>query len=137
MAGSLSNYLANKDLDHLFGGGDFTRPATVYLAIYTATPNDAGGGTPVSAADYARLAITNNPTNFPAASGRHKTNGVDLVYPEATNAWGQIVAWALFDAVTAGNILAWGACTQQQNITVGSAAKFKAGDLDIDVVAGS
>jgi hypothetical protein len=137
MAGSLSTDLANKILNHMLGGGDWARPGTVYLALYTATPNDAGGGTPVSAADYARLSIVNNATNFPGAASRAKDNGVDFVFPEATNAWGTIVAWALFDALTSGNFLTWGPCTQQQNITVGSAAKVKAHDLDFAVAPGS
>jgi hypothetical protein len=131
MAGSKSNYLENKVLDHVLGGPDYTRPATVYLALFTVAPGDAGGGTEVSAGDYARLAITNNATNFPAAASGAKSNGVDFVYPEATNVWGLVIAWTLFDAVTAGNALYWGDFTQTQTIGVGSAAKVKAGDLDI------
>jgi hypothetical protein len=130
MAGSKSNYLELEILDHILGGADWARPTTVYLALYTAAPTDAGGGTPVAAGDYARLSITNNATNFPAASAGAKSNGTDLLFPEATNAWGLVVAWALFDAVTAGNMLYWGDFTQTQTIGVGAAAKVKAGDLD-------
>jgi hypothetical protein len=131
MAGSKSDYLENKILDHILGGPDFTRPATVYLALYTTGQNDAGAGTEVSAGGYARLSITNNATNFPAAASGAKSNGVDFVFPEATNAWGLVVAWALLDAATAGNMLYWGDFTQTQTIGVGSAAKVKAGDLDV------
>ena len=35
MAGSKSNYLELKVLDHVLGGGDYTRPAKVYVALYT------------------------------------------------------------------------------------------------------
>jgi hypothetical protein len=42
-----------------------------------------------------------------------------------------VIAWTLFDAATAGNALYWGDFTQTQTIGVGSAAKVKAGDLDI------
>jgi hypothetical protein len=130
MAGSKSNYLENEILDHLLGGGDFARPGTVYLALYTTAPSDAGGGVEVAAADYARLSITNNATNFPAASGGAKSNGTDFVFPEATNAWGLVIAWALFDAATSGNMLYWGDFSLTQTIGVGAAAKVKAGDLD-------
>ena len=130
MAGSKSNYLENEILDHVLGGADWPRPSTVYLAMYTTAPSDSGGGVEVSAGGYARLSITNNATNFPAAASGAKSNGTDFVFPEATNAWGLVIAWALFDAVTAGNMLYWGDFTQTQTIGVGSAAKVKAGDLD-------
>jgi hypothetical protein len=130
MAGSKSNALENSVLNHVLGGPDYARPATVFLALYTTAPSDSGGGVEVSAADYARLSITNNATNFPAASGGAKSNGVDLVFAEATNAWGLVIAWALFDAVSSGNMLYWGDFTQTQTIGVGAAAKVKAGDLD-------
>lgn len=130
MAGSKSNYLESEILDHILGGADWARPGTVYLALYTTAPSDAGGGVEVSAGNYVRLSITNNATNFPAAVSGAKSNGVDLVFPEATNAWGLIIAWALFDAQTTGNMLYWGDFTQTQTIGVGSAAKVKAGDLD-------
>jgi hypothetical protein len=129
MAGSKSNSLESEILDHILGGADWPRPATVFLALYTTAPSDSGGGVEVSGGSYARLSITNNATNFPAASGGAKSNGIDFVFPEATVAWGLVIAWALFDAVTAGNMLYWGDFTQTQTIGVGAAAKVKAGDL--------
>jgi len=48
MAGSKSNYLEDELLDHVLGGADWARPATVYIALYTVTPGDAGGGTEVT-----------------------------------------------------------------------------------------
>ena len=102
MAGSKSDYLENEILDHVLGGGDFTRPATVYLALFTVTPTDAGGGTEVTGGAYARVAVTNNATNFPAASGGSKSIGAQFDFPEATANWGTVVALGIFDASTAG-----------------------------------
>ena len=45
---SFSNYLETEILDHVFGGAAYTAPSTLYVALYTATPNDAGGGTELS-----------------------------------------------------------------------------------------
>lgn len=102
-----STYLANKVLDHVLGGGDYTRPATVYLALFTVAPSDSGGGTEVSGNAYARKAVTNDSTNFPAASAGSKTLATDVVWPAPTGSWGTVVAVALFDASTAGNLLYW------------------------------
>lgn len=68
MAGSFSNFLEGSLLDHVFGSVDYTPPVTFYVALFTVTPSDSGGGTEVSGGSYARVAMTNNPTNFPNAS---------------------------------------------------------------------
>lgn len=107
-SGSLSDYAENKVLDHIFGGGDFTRPATLHLALFTTVPNDAGsGGVEVSAAGYARVAVTNNSTNFPAASGGIKSNGTAINFATATTSWGNVKAVGVYDASSGGNLIAW------------------------------
>jgi len=131
MAGSKSDYLENKLLDHVLGGADYTRPATVYVALYTVAPTDAGGGTEVSGGAYARVAVTNNATNFPAASGGAKSNGTEIIFPEATASWGTVVALAILDAAAAGNFLYWADLTTSKAIASGDTAKFAVGDLDI------
>ena len=131
MAGSKSDFLENEILDHVLGNAAYTAPATVYIALYTVAPTDTGGGTEVAAADYARLAITNNATNFPAASGGAKSNGTAFTYPEATNNWGTLVAFGIFDAVTVGNLLYWADLTASIIINSGDTARFPIGDLDV------
>jgi len=129
--GSKSDYLENKLLDHVLGGADYSRPATVYIALYTVTPTDAGGGTEVSGGSYARVAVTNNATNWPAASGGAKANGTEITFAEATASWGTVVAFAILDALTAGNLLYWGALAVSKSIDTGDTAKFAVGDIDI------
>ena len=68
MAG-FTDTLENKILDHVLGGGDYTREATVYITLVTANGTDSAAGTEVSGNAYARVAVTNNATNFRAASG--------------------------------------------------------------------
>jgi len=74
--GSVSLYLAKKLLDHVFGGGDFIRPATVYACLLTVRPTMADTGSTITEADYTgyeRKAIINNSTNFPAATDLSQT----------------------------------------------------------------
>ena len=131
MAGSKSDFLENTLLDEVLGATDYTPPGTVYLALFTAAPDDTGGGTEVSGGGYARVAVTNNSTNWPAASGGSKSNGVDMTFPQATADWGTVVAFAIFDASTAGNMLYWGDLTTSKTINNGDTAKFAAGDITI------
>ncbi|MGA9995632.1 MAG: hypothetical protein WBP93_09470 [Pyrinomonadaceae bacterium] len=124
-----SRYLENALLDHVLGGGDYARPATVYVALFTAAPTDTGGGTEVSGGSYARAAITNNATNFPAASGGVKSNAVAVNFASASASWGSIVAVAIFDALTGGNLLFWATLTTPRTVSTGDAPSFSIGAL--------
>lgn len=129
--GSKSDYLENKVLDGVLGGPAFSLPATVYAALYTVTPSDAGGGTEVTGGSYARVAVTNNVTNWPAAAAGAKANGTEIAFPAATANWGTVVAWGILDAAAAGNLLYWGALTVSKAVNSGDTASFAVGDIDI------
>lgn len=131
MAGSCSDFLENKLNDHVLGGPAYTAPATVYLALYTVAPTDAGGGTAVTGGGYARLAVTNNATNWGPSAAGLKSNLVQLGWPAATANWGTIVAMAIFDAPTAGNMLYYDPAISPITINSGQVARFEAGDIDI------
>ena len=77
--------------DSQFGAGAVTiatvtyAPATWYFGLSTTTPNDDGTGfTEPSGGGYARVAKTNDATNFPGAqviSGEcRKTNGTKITW---------------------------------------------------------
>jgi len=98
----LSNYLAQKLLDHAFRNTPYTPPATVYAALFTAKPTASGGGTEVSGGGYARKAIT-----FGASSNKTISNSAAVIWDTATSDWGECVAWATFDAAVGGNMLSY------------------------------
>lgn len=128
MAGSKSNYLENAILDHVLGGGDYTRPATVYVALFTdtntQTQRDAGTVTEVSGSAYARVSVTNNSTNWPAASSGSKSNGTAITFPTPTGSWGTVTAFGVYDASTAGNLLYHGDLTASQAVASGNTVSF-------------
>lgn len=122
---SKSDYLELKVLDHLLGGPDYARPATVYIALFTSAPTDAAGsGTEVSGGSYARAAVTNNSTNWPAASSGVKSNGTAITFAQASGAWGTVTHFAVFDALSSGNMLFWGALTTPRTIVSGDTFSF-------------
>jgi hypothetical protein len=105
MAGGLSDYLENKILDLAFGAVAYSRPATVYLEPYEANPNDAGAGGDVPDSGYSsRVAVTNNATNFPAASGGVKTLAVAQTLYTASGAE-TLTGVGIWDAASSGNLL--------------------------------
>lgn len=128
MAGSFSDYLEDKVLKHVFTNTAYTAPSTLYVGLFTAAPTDAGGGTEVSGGSYARqsMAFTVSGSNPTLA-----TNSGAVEFPTATATWGTIVAAAVFDASTSGNMLAWADLTANKTISDGDVFRFPAGDFDI------
>ena len=131
MAGSKSNFLENELLDHVLGAAAYTAPATVYIALFTAAPTDAGGGTEVSGGSYARVSVTNNDTNWPAAASGVKNNGAEITFPTASANWGTIVAMGIFDAASGGNLLFWGDLSQNVVIDTSDTFTFPIGNVEI------
>lgn len=106
---AISNYLEDALINHIFRNTDFTRPANIHVALFTAAPTDAGGGTEVSGGAYARQAVATGASSaWAAASGGATENSSAITFPTATANWGEILAAALFDAASAGNMLFWG-----------------------------
>lgn len=124
-----STFLENALLNHILGGGDYARPATVYVALFTSAPTDAGGGTEVSGGSYARAAVTNDATNFPAAVGGVKSNAAAITFAQATAAWGTATHVGVFDALSGGNLLFWAPLTAGKTVQSGDQFSFSIGQL--------
>lgn len=130
-----SNFLENELLDHVLGGGDYTRPGTVYVSLHTADPTDAGSGAEVVTGDwsnYARVAVTNNATNWPAASGGSKSNGTVVDFGTATIVTPvDVTHVGIWDASSGGNLLKHGALAVPKTINNADPVSFPAGDIDV------
>ena len=122
---SFTNHLETEILDHVFGGAAYTAPSNVYLGLYTATPNDAGGGTELSGSGHARQAMAMS------VSGNTATNSAAEEFATATGSWGTITHVGVFDAASSGNLMAYGALSASKAIATGDVFRIPAGDLDI------
>lgn len=123
---SKTDYLENAVLNHVLRNVALTSPTTVYVALYTAAPGESAAGTEVSTSGtaYARQAIT-----FAAPSSGSVTQSGDILFPVATSNWGTIVAYAICDAVSAGNILYYSTVTPNKAINTGDQAKIASGSI--------
>jgi hypothetical protein len=132
---SFTNDLENEILDWTFGRVAMTlNTATIYIGLSTTTPVDDGTNftEPVGNA-YARVAITNDAAEWPAASGGAKTNANDVTFPTASGSWGTVTYFGIFDALSGGNLLASGVLAVSKTPTTGDTVKFLAGDIDISL----
>tara|TARA_R110002126_G_scaffold204673_1_gene352052 strand:- start:149 stop:529 length:381 start_codon:yes stop_codon:yes gene_type:complete len=122
---SLSNIFETTTLNWLFTATSVTRPTAWYIALYTVAPTDGGGGTEISGNAYVREAVAMSVT------GDNATNTGAIEWPTASGTWGTIVAVGVFDALSAGNLIAYGNLTVSKTITSGDVFRIPAGDLDI------
>jgi len=122
---SFSNYLETEMLDHVFGGNAYTAPATLYLSLHTANPDEDGSGAEVSGGGYARQSMAMT------VSGNTASNDSAVEYPTATANYGTVTHVGVYDASSAGNLLCYASLTSSKTIETGDVFRVPAGDLDI------
>lgn len=125
---ALSDYAENLLANFLCNAQTATRPSARYLALFSAAPSDAGGGTEVTGSGYARQAIT-----FGAASGGQVANTSTHTFTASGGNWGTITHFAVFDALTTGNMLFYGAATTPRTINDGESLTVAADAVTLTV----
>lgn len=123
-----SQFLDNNLLNLVLRNVTYTPPATVYAALYTVVPTPTTTGTEVVDANYARVAVT-----FGAASGGAVSNTGTLAFfgSGAAGSPGSVVAVAILDAATNGNMLYFGLLATAKTVGVGDTLSFAATALSI------
>lgn len=126
--GGVSDYLANKLLDHIFKTTEYTVPTNIYVALATATIEDSDTGTTITepGENYARKG---HDAYDAAAAGASENTGA-ITFVTATGSWGAVTDVALIDALTLGNILFYATLDESKTIGNGDTAKFNDGALD-------
>jgi len=121
-------------LDGLFNDPAWTPPSTLYLALSSTTPTEAGANfTEPSGGSYARVSTT--AADWSAASGSApavKTNTATKTFPTASANWASgsnLTHFGIYDASTAGNLLVWGALGTAKPVLSGDTASWGASSL--------
>ncbi len=122
----MSNYLENALINATLRNTAYSSPSTVYVGLFTSDPTDAGTGTEVSGGSYARKAMT-----FGSPSNGASTNSGAVEFDQATGDWGTITHFAIFDALTTGNMLYHGALTASKTIATGDVFKFASASVTV------
>lgn len=124
---SFSNFLETEILDHVFANNAYTAPATLYLALFTANPDEDGSGSEVSTVGtaYARQTVAFTVT------GNTASNSGAVEYPTATASFGTVSHVGIYDASTSGNLIAYAALSSSKAISTGDVFRVPVGDLDI------
>jgi hypothetical protein len=122
---ALSDHAEDLLLKWLLTDASVTRPTAWYLALYSAAPNDAGGGTELSGSGYSRQAV-----DF-GTDG--KSNVEDVVFEASGGDWAEATHVGIFDAPTSGNLILYGAMTAPKQLDDGDTLTFAAGAIDVSL----
>ena len=126
MSDALSNDWETHLLQYTFNSGSLTRPTTLYLALHTADPTDAGGNE-ISGNGYARQTIS-----FGTVSSNTATSNATVTFPACTGSpWGNITHCSIHTASTSGTMVCSSALTTSKNIAVGDILSVSSGSITV------
>ena len=128
MAGSLSSYLQNALLDHLFDQSSFSIP-DIYISLHVSTPGEYGTGELFFTDGYARV-YTYFDDWLLVASGMIQ-NYNTIAFPMATGYWSYVSYFGMYDHATSGNFLAYGLISPSMEVMFGDVAKFEPYSLTV------
>lgn len=131
---ALTNYTEDAWLNHSLRNTAYTPAATVYAALFTAAPGEAGGGTEISTSgtNYTRKAVT-----FAAAASRAIANSAAVQWLCDGTTFGTVTHWGIFDASSAGNLLAYGSLASGSVAVVdGQTYDIAIGGIAVEITTG-
>lgn len=127
----LSQKICNYFFRNATGGTPPTSQCYLGLCIADPTDNTATALTnEISAGWYARQSISFDAPSISAGTVITANTGT-VTFPAVTGSAVTVTHWALFDALTTGNLRASGALTASKVLNVGDVPTWAAGDFDL------
>ncbi len=136
--GQLSNYTEKKVLDHILKTTSYSPPGTIYLGLSTTAPSPVTAGSPnwnwtdPTYTGYARVSIP-----FGAAASKQIAQNALVSFAACTGGTSTVGYWGLWDQLTGGNLLAYGALSAPQTIITGNTPSIASGQVYVDMSAGA
>lgn len=123
----MSNFLANAIINATVRNTAYSSPANVWVALYSVAPTANTSGTELSGNNYSRQNVT-----FSAPSGGVANSNVTVTFSATGNNWPAVVATAITDASTAGNIL-WYSTIATQVVLASGNITLTSGNITLTV----
>lgn len=124
---SKTDYFEARVLNHAVRGLSLGSIST-YMGLLTVAPTDSAAGTEANYSGYARVAVsTSNFAN--AATAGTIVNTAAITFPTSGGTANTIVAVALYDALTSGNMLYWYALPVSLPVNPTETPRFSVGAL--------
>jgi hypothetical protein len=126
MADAKTNYAENLVVKFLLTTDTAARPTTWFLAIHTSNPGEDAANGELSGDGYARQSVSFGVT------GSVGSNTNLVTFGPATDNWGTITHFSLWDSVTGGNPLYYGPLDTSRTIETDDSLVVAIGALDIE-----
>jgi hypothetical protein len=120
-----TSYTDSALLGHLLGSTTYTKPSTLYVALFVGDPLSGGTEISTTGSAYSRKSATFT------VSSNVATNTTTLQWSAATSAWGTITHCAIYDAATSGNQLVTAALASSKTINIGDVLQISSGQLSV------
>lgn len=127
-----TDYTETEIVNWLVGGQDMpVAHANVYVALHTADPTETpDGSTEVDASTTSYTRVSTSAGTDWTLNGDNFENGVEIEFPEATESWGNVSHFSLWDgSADTDNPLAKSALDTTRTIESGDAPIFRVGSL--------
>lgn len=145
---AFTDFAENKLIDFFFRGQALgitgasaaagTGPVTLYVALQTSPASDATAGTECVGSGYTRVAVTSSLANWAGTQGATTavastgtsgttSNNIAITFPAPAptgTTWGVIQGVEVYDALTGGNALFYGALGTNKTVNLGDAAPY-------------
>lgn len=141
MAGNMTDALETALSNLVLRGGSgtgfgYSLGTRLWVALFTATPSDAGGGTEATYTGYARqpfrTGAQTDDVQFTAPDGTGTATNVQVItFPANTGSSQTVTSWGVFNAVTAGTMLFWGPLNASKSIDPSDVPSFPAGSFNL------
>ena len=123
-----TNYFLNLIAGNVFGTQKSPEiPQKYYLALSTTDP--ASSVTEPASGNYARIELTGLST---PENGVVK-NSSELRSNRATDSWGVLTHYAIYDAPSGGNLLMYNPLSRSRTVDTDTIIIFEAGDIELKV----
>ncbi len=105
-------------------------PTEYYVGMSQSAPNMDGSGVmePAASVMYARVKA-----EFGAPVGGVVANSANISFEESSGAWGTLTHYVIYDALTGGNLLAYGELDTPRVVEASTIMTIKSGDLKLSV----
>jgi hypothetical protein len=114
---------AKNGIQHATFGGSTWSVSSLYVALFTSVPTDSTSGTEVTYANgYARKGVAPGSANWGVSSGGQIANVAVIQFAQATDSWGTVYGYGVFDTGSGGNRIS-------QNSFGGGALTVNSGEL--------
>lgn len=121
MASGMTNYFETETLEWAVTTNAVTRPTVWYVALFSADPGEAGGGTELTGNGYARQSV-----DFTVV-GDTADNDAIVTFTASGGAWSDVTAVGITDASSGGNLLYYDDAVSVTGIADGDSVEFAAG----------